>query len=353
MCSPAATCSASRRPAPARPPRSRCRSCSGSRANRRAADAPGRARADPGADARAGRRRSARASRPTAGIWASRVARCSAASRTRPQIAGASRAASISLVATPGRLLDLIGRAQHRALEHARCWCSTRPTACSTWASSATMRKIVAPAARARQTLLFSATMPPEIAQAGRRDPAQSGRASQSRRAATTVDRVDQRVHPSSRRRNKRALLVELLARPGAERAPSCSRAPSTAPTGWPSISRSAGIEAAAIHGNKTQNARAGALAASRRASVACWSRPTSPPAASTSTTSRTSSTYELPDVPESYVHRIGRTARAGAGGIAISFCDAEERDLSARHREADPAIDSQFQPLRRHDARR
>ena len=44
---------------------------------------------------------------------------------------------------------------------------------------------------------------------------------------------------------------------------------------------------------------------------------------------------FELPNVPESYVHRIGRTARAGAAGIAISLCDAEERDLSARHREA------------------
>ena len=64
----------------------------------------------------------------------------------------------------------------------------------------------------------------------------------------------------------------------------------------------------------------------SSAAACACWSRPTSRRAASTSTASRTSSTSSCPNEPESYVHRIGRTARAGASGVALSFCDREER---------------------------
>ena len=76
------------------------------------------------------------------------------------------------------------------------------------------------------------------------------------------------------------------------------------------------GVKADAIHGNKSQNARQRALEMlPHRQGRACWWRPTSPPAASTSTTSRHVVNFELPNEPESYVHRIGRTARAGGGG--------------------------------------
>ena len=90
-----------------------------------------------------------------------------------------------------------------------------------------------------------------------------------------------------------------------------------------------AGVDAAAIHGNKSQGQRERALGRlPRRQRRACWSRPTSPRAASTSTASAMSSISNCREVAEAYVHRIGRTARAGNGGQAISLCDHEERDL-------------------------
>ena len=90
------------------------------------------------------------------------------------------------------------------------------------------------------------------------------------------------------------------------------------------------GVVAEAIHGNKSQNARQRALDMFRPARRGCWWRPTSPPAASTLTTSRHVVNFELPNEPESYVHRIGRTARAGGEGIAISFCDARNAAICA-----------------------
>ena len=110
-----------------------------------------------------------------------------------------------------------------------------------------------------------------------------------------------------------------------------------------------AGISDAAIHGNKSQSQRERALAAFRAARSACWSRPTSPRAASTSTHVTHVVNFELPNVPESYVHRIGRTARAGAAGIAISLCDAEEReflrDIERLTRQSIPTTDRRRDP--------
>ena len=90
------------------------------------------------------------------------------------------------------------------------------------------------------------------------------------------------------------------------------------------------GIHAAAIHGNKSQNARERRSTASSRGACARWSPPTSPPAASTSISSRFVINFDLPNIPEAYVHRIGRTGRAGAAGRAMSFCEQEERPYLA-----------------------
>ena len=117
--------------------------------------------------------------------------------------------------------------------------------------------------------------------------------------ATTTAIDARARLHPHQARR-----------RPGrraARRRPASRPRPSTA--------------------TRARAQRERALAGFKRtAAAASWSRPTSPPAASTSTASRHVINFDLPNVPESYVHRIGRTARAGAAGIAISFCDGEER---------------------------
>ena len=101
-----------------------------------------------------------------------------------------------------------------------------------------------------------------------------------------------------------------------------------------------AGLAAEAIHGNKSQGQRERVLAAFRAGKVRTL--------VATDIAARGIDVdgishvinYDLPNIPESYVHRIGRTARAGADGIAISFCDARGARLPARHREADPHVD-------------
>jgi len=98
------------------------------------------------------------------------------------------------------------------------------------------------------------------------------------------------------------------------------------APTAWPSNSGNNDIKATAIHGNKSQNARQRALAAFKTGRVRVL--------VATDIAARGIDVdgishvinFELPNEPESYVHRIGRTARAGAGGVAIAFCDPTER---------------------------
>jgi len=186
------------------------------------------------------------------------------------------------------------------------------------------IRRIVSDLAPQRQSLFFSATMPAEIGKlAGEllRDPAKIAAAP----VATLVDSVTQRViHTDSHQ--KCTLLVELFANPQMARALVFTRTKRGAD--W--VARhleTAGIRVAAIHGNKSQSQREHALAAFRGARIRVL--------VATDVAARGIDidevthvvNYELPDVPERYVHRIGRTARAGATGTAISLCDANERD--------------------------
>jgi len=118
-----------------------------------------------------------------------------------------------------------------------------------------------------------------------------------------------------------------------------------------------AGIAAEAIHGNKSQNQRERALAAFRKGAVRTL--------VATDIAARGIDVdgvshvvnFDLPNVPETYVHRIGRTARAGADGVAISFCDAEEtaflRDIERLIRITIPAIDRRTAPRRQLDPMR
>jgi ATP-dependent RNA helicase RhlE len=197
-----------------------------------------------------------------------------------------------------------------------------------------------------RQNLFFSATMPPEIGKLAEellRDPARVSVAP----AATTVERVEQRVlHVEAG--NKRNLLVALLADPAMARTLVFARTK----RGADRVTRhlvEAGINAAAIHGNKSQSQREHALA-SFRASKTRVLVATDIAARGIDIDQVTHVVnFELPDVPESYVHRIGRTARAGAQGIAISLCDAEERgqlrDIERLTRQTIPAEDRRSAP--------
>ncbi len=143
--------------------------------------------------------------------------------------------------------------------------------------------------------------------------------------AKVAVDRIEQRVFFVGAK-EKRALLEEPAHRSRAWTACWCSPAPSAAPTASAAISPRPALAAVALHGNKAQNARVRALDAFRNGHVRIL--------VATDIAARGIDVpnishvinYELPNEPESYVHRIGRTARAGAEGAALSFCDQSER---------------------------
>jgi ATP-dependent RNA helicase RhlE len=185
------------------------------------------------------------------------------------------------------------------------------------------VKRVIAALPKQRQTLFFSATMPPEITRLASgilRDPVRV----EVTPPATTVERVEQRVLFVDAG-NKRALLAEVLKDPAIARALVFTRTKHGANRVADQLARS-GVRADAIHGNKSQSARQRALADFRlgrtRVLVA-----TDIAARGIDIDGITHViNFELPNVPESYVHRIGRTARAGADGIAISFCDATER---------------------------
>ena len=226
------------------------------------------------------------------------------------------------LVATPGRLLDLIDR-RALALSGVRILVLDEADRMLDLGFIHALKRIVKLLPRQRQTLLFSATMPRAIAALSEeylKDPVKVVVTP----PATTVERVDQSVTfvPSER---KRELLATLLRGQNFERVLVFTRTKHGADRVVRHLSQ-AGIDSAAIHGNKSQPQRERALAGFRagrpRVLVA------------TDIASRGIDVdgvshvvnFELPNVPEDYVHRIGRTARAGAAGTAISFCSDEER---------------------------
>ena len=244
------------------------------------------------------------------------------------------------LVATPGRLIDLV-RQNALRLNGVEIFVLDEADRMLDMGFIHDIRAIVAKLPHKRQSLFFSATMPAEIAKlAGEllRDPARVAVTP----AATTVERVDQRiVHVE--RAAKPALLTELLRSEPIERALVFTRTKHGADKVVRHLVKS-GLTAEAIHGNKSQNNRERTLAAFRAGKVRTL--------IATDIAARGIDVegishvfnYDLPNIPESYVHRIGRTARAGAAGIAISFCDAEERaflrDIEKLIRVAIPATD-------------
>ena len=261
-----------------------------------------------------------------------------------PQVKTLARGVDV-LVATPGRLLDHIG-GHSLNLAGTEVLVLDEADQMLDLGFLPPIRRIVANLTKNRQNLFFSATMPPEIGKLADqllRDPARVSVAP----SATTVERVAQRVlHVETG--NKRALLVELLADAGMARTLVFTRTK----RGADKVARhlaDAGINAAAIHGNKSQSQREHALAAFRASKTRVL--------VATDIAARGIDidlvthvvNFELPDVPESYVHRIGRTARAGAEGIAISLCDADERgqlrDIERLTRQSIPAEDRRSGP--------
>ena len=239
----------------------------------------------------------------------------------RPQSEALKRGVDI-LVATPGRLLDLIDQ-RILSLGGVEILVVDEADQMLDLGFIVPLRKIVKMVPQTRQTLFFSATMPKTISQLADQllsDPVQVAVAP----VASTVDSVTQSVMFVSGSQ-KQPLLRRILADPAMERVLVFTRTKHGADKVVRNLIEG-GVNAAAIHGNKSQPQRERALAAFKRGTTRVLVA-TDIAARGIHVENVTHVVnYELPNVPESYVHRIGRTARAGAAGIAISFCNGEER---------------------------
>ncbi|HVO02998.1 MAG TPA: DEAD/DEAH box helicase [Candidatus Cybelea sp.] len=228
------------------------------------------------------------------------------------------------VVATPGRLIDLIQQG-HVKLDSVESFVLDEADRMLDMGFIRDIRRIVPLLPKQRQTLLFSATMPNDVADLAKgllKDPIRVEVVPQS----TTAERIDQKVYFVARG-HKRALLAKLLGDPAMSRAIVFTRTKHGANRLAEQLEKD-GFITAAIHGNKSQGARQQALGAFKNGKVKVL--------VATDIAARGIDVddishivnYELPMEPEAYVHRIGRTARAGASGIAFSFCDGEERGL-------------------------
>jgi ATP-dependent RNA helicase RhlE len=230
------------------------------------------------------------------------------------------------LVATPGRLLDLMNqRALH--LRDVEYFVLDEADRMLDMGFLPDVKRIIAALPKKRQSMFFSATMPPDIralADSLLIDPVSVAVAP----PATTAERIEQRVY-FLEGKQKLALLVELLRDPSFKRVLVFTQMKHAANRLVERLEK-AGIGAAAIHGNKSQNARDRAMNGFRDGSVRIL--------VATDIAARGIDVdglshvvnYDLPNVPETYVHRIGRTGRAGAAGIAISLCSKDERAFLA-----------------------
>jgi ATP-dependent RNA helicase RhlE len=240
-----------------------------------------------------------------------------------PQVRVLQRGVDV-LVATPGRLLDLIGQG-YIDLGDVEFFVLDEADRMLDMGFIHDVRRVLRLLPGKRQNLLFSATMPESIVQlAGSflTDPVRVEVTPQ----ATTVEKIEQSIM-FCHRTDKQPLLAWLIKKHDVESAIVFTRTKHGANRLVKQLLRD-GISAAAIHGNKSQAARTRALEAFRAGDI--------PILVATDIASRGLDVegvshvfnYDLPNEPESYVHRIGRTARAGRGGVAIGFCDESEGEF-------------------------
>ena len=237
-----------------------------------------------------------------------------------PQVKALSRGVDV-LVATPGRLLDLMGQ-RYLRLDNLEVFVLDEADRMLDMGFIHDVRRIIKTLPRKRQSLFFSATMPPEIVRLADSMVTNPVKVEVTP-SATTVERIDQRVMFVSRK-DKRDLLAHILDDPDVSRVLVFTRTKHGANKVVKQLEK-AKVQAEAIHGNKSQTSRTRALENFRRGRTRVL--------VATDIAARGIDVdgishvinYDLPNIPESYVHRIGRTARAGADGIAISFCDKEE----------------------------
>ena len=225
------------------------------------------------------------------------------------------------LIATPGRLLDLMNQG-YVHLDYLDVFVLDEADRMLDMGFIHDVRKVIKALPQQRQTMLFSATMPKEISQLASSLLHQPVRVEVTP-VSTTVETIDQSVYFIPKKQ-KHDLLLHLLEDKKINRTLVFTRTKHGADKIAKNLKK-ANIKADAIHGDKTQTARQNALVNFKAGKLKVL--------VATDIAARGIDVdalehvinYDLPDVPETYVHRIGRTGRAGASGTAISFCDGKE----------------------------
>lgn len=226
------------------------------------------------------------------------------------------------VVATPGRLLDLM-KQRVISLSNIEYFVLDEADRMLDMGFVHDVKRIITRLPQKKQTLFFSATMPPEIQQLASmllHNPVKV----EVTPVSSTAEMIEQRVY-FVERHHKQSLLIDLLKDESIKTLLVFTQMKHAADKLSKQLQK-AGIRAAAIHGNKSQNARQAALKSFKNRTTRVL--------VATDIAARGIDiddlthvlNYELPNVPETYVHRIGRTGRAGAAGIAISFCDWSEK---------------------------
>ncbi|MBL7985369.1 MAG: DEAD/DEAH box helicase [Flavobacteriales bacterium] len=228
------------------------------------------------------------------------------------------------LIATPGRLLDLMNQ-RYVDLKSIEYFVLDEADRMLDMGFIHDVRKVIAVIPPKRQTLFFSATMPPEIQRLSSSILTNPVKVEVTP-VSSTAETVQQQVYFVDKA-NKGALLTHLIKSLDIQQALVFTRTKHGADK-LCKVLEKAGIRAEAIHGNKAQNARQRALSNFKERKIRAL--------VATDIAARGIDidllghvvNYEIPNVPETYVHRIGRTGRAGASGLAISLCDQEETEF-------------------------
>lgn len=245
------------------------------------------------------------------------------------------------LIATPGRLLDLINQKVVN-LQHLQIFILDEADRMLDMGFINDVKKIIAKIPAKRQTLFFSATMPPEIDSLARSILTNPVKVEVTP-VSSTAEKITQAVYPVEKK-DKASLLIHLLKNQEMKSVLVFTRTKFGADKLAKLLNR-ANIPADAIHGNKTQNARQRALTNFKNGGIRILVATDIAARGIDVEELKYVVNFELPNQPETYVHRIGRTGRAGLSGTALSFCDHEERpylqDINKLTAQSIPLVDN------------
>ncbi len=254
------------------------------------------------------------------------------------------------LIATPGRLLDLMNQG-FVSLRDIELFVLDEADRMLDMGFIHDVKKLLAVLPKKKQTLFFSATMPPEIVKLANSILVNPKKV-EITPVSSTADTIKQHVYFVDKG-NKNSLLVEILKDPKMKTVLVFTRTKHGADKVVKVLQKSH-IKAEAIHGNKSQNARQRALSNFKDSTTRVLVATDIAARGIDVDNLQFVINYEIPNIAETYVHRIGRTGRAGAAGTAFSFCDAEEkeylRDIEKLISKKIPVIDGHAFPLMDHN---